>query len=211
MGLEAAIAPLFRLRPIDWQAPNVSEVDAVLLTSANACRLGGEEVGRFVGLPCFAVGETTADAARSAGFEDVRTGPSDAAAALRMMIEDGAERPLHLCGRDHIPLDDPRIVRRIVYAADEAPALPPAAIDAVEEGAVALVHSPRAASLFGKLVDLAGLDRSGTCIAAISDAASASAGLGWRKVAIAARPRDQALLELAAKLCKIGGSDTGKV
>jgi uroporphyrinogen-III synthase len=145
------------------------------------------------------------------GFRTVRTGSSDGAAALRMMIEDGAERPLHLCGRDHVALDDPRIVRRIVYSAEEIPRLPPLAAGAVRNGAVALVHSARAASVFAKLVDEAGLDRSRTCLAAISDAAAASAGIGWRTVAIAPGPRDEALLELAAKLCKIGGSDTGKV
>ena len=211
MGLEATVAPIFHLRPVDWKAPDASEVDSILLTSANACRLGGEQVSRFMSLPCYAVGEATADAARSAGFREIRTGPSDGAAALRMMIGDGAERPLHLCGRDHIPLDSDRILRRIVYAAEEASELPAAAIGAVRHGAVALLHSRRAASLFGKLVDLAGLDRSRTCLAAISDAAAAPAGLGWRKVAIASSPRGQALLELAAKLCKIGGSDTGKV
>jgi uroporphyrinogen-III synthase len=211
MGLEAIVAPLFHLRPVQWEAPDTSEVDSVLLTSANACRLGGDQVAAFADLPCYAVGEATADAARSAGFREVRTGPGNGAAALRMMIADGAERPLHLCARDHLPLGSPRILRRIVYAADAVSALPPAAVGAVRDGAVALVHSPRAASLFAKLVDLAGLDRSGTCLVAISDAAAAPAGFGWRKVATAPRPRDQALLELAAKLCKIGGSDTGKV
>jgi uroporphyrinogen-III synthase len=186
-------------------------VDAVLLTSANACRLGGEQITHFADLPCYAVGAATGDAARSVGFRTVRTGSSDGAAALRMMIEDGAERPLHLCGRDHVALDDPRIVRRIVYSAEEIPRLPALAAGAVRNGAVALVHSPRAASVFAKLVDQAGLDRSRTCLAAISDAAAASAGIGWRTVAIAPGPRDEALLELAAKLCKIGGSDTGKV
>ena len=211
MGLQTVTAPLFDLTAIEWQAPEASEVDSVLLTSATACRLGGDKITRFADLPCYAVGEATAEAARLAGFREVKAGRGDGAAALRMMIEDGAERPLHLCGRDHIPLKDPRIVRRIVYAADEVPALPPAAVGAVRNGAVALVHSPRAASVFGKLVDQAGLDRSGTCLAAISDAAATPAGLGWRKVATATNPSDQALLELAAKLCKIGRSDTGKV
>ena len=210
MGLKAAIAPLFRLRPIEWQAPEAREVDSVLLTSANGCRLGGEQVTRFAGLPCYAVGEATANAARLAGFRKIRTGPSDGAAALRMAIGDGAERPLHLCGRDHIPLDDGRIVRRIVYAAEVVPALPDSAVGAIRQGAVALVHSPRAASAFGTLVDLAGLDRARTCLAAIREAAAALAGPGWRRVATAPLPRDQALLELAAKLCKIGDGDTGK-
>ena len=211
MGLDAAVAPLFHLRPIEWQAPDANEVDCVLLTSANACRLGGDKVARFADLPCYAVGEATAEAARSAGFREVKAGRGDGDAALRMMIEDGAERPLHLCGQNHIPLDRAGIVRRILYAAEEVPALPPPAVAAVQHGTVALVHSPRAASVFGKLVDQAGLDRSTTCLAAISEPAAAAAGTGWRSVATSPRPRDEALLELAAKLCKIGRSDTGKV
>lgn len=211
MGLDSAIAPLFHLRPIEWQSPDPGEVDCVLLTSANACRLGGEQLAALAHLPCYAVGEATAAAARLAGFRHVRTGPSNADAALRMMIENGAERPLHLCGQNHIPLDRAGIVRRILYAAEEVPALPPPAVAAVQHGTVALVHSPRAASVFAKLLDRAALDRSRTYLAAISGAAAAAAGLGWRKVATAPSPRDEALLELAAKLCKIGGSDTGKV
>ncbi|MEA3064722.1 MAG: hypothetical protein QOJ27_1168, partial [Sphingomonadales bacterium] len=39
-------------------------------------------------------------------------------------------------------------------------------------------------------------------VAAISAAAAEAAGEGWAAKAVAAAPRDQALLELAAKLCK---------
>jgi uroporphyrinogen-III synthase len=45
-------------------------------------------------------------------------------------------------------------------------------------------------------------DRAKLILAAISAPVSAAAGGGWREVAIAAAPRDEALLELAAKLCQ---------
>jgi uroporphyrinogen-III synthase len=213
VGLKGAIAPLFHLRPTEWESPEASEVDAVLLTSANAARLGGKKISQLANLPCYAVGEATADAARSAGFTEVRTGTSDGAAALQMMVRHGAKRVLHLCGREHITLADPeaRVVRRVVYAAEQVSTLPALAVEALRACALVLIHSPRAGSVFATLVDQCGLGRGGTRLVAISDAAAAEAGSGWKSVDIAPRPRDEALLELVAKLCKIERCDTGKV
>ena len=102
-----------------------------------------------------------------------------------------------------------QLLRRVVYSSDEVQRLPAQAIGAVRSDAVALLHSPRAALVFGKLMELAGLERRGTSIAAISAAAADAAGTGWRRVATAAQPRDEALLELGAKLCETARSDTG--
>ena len=79
---------------------------------------------------------------------------------------------------------------------------PPMRDAALTGGALVLLHSPRAARLFAELVDGAELARDAVRIAAISPAALAAAGPGWRLAAAAARPRDDALLELAAKLCQ---------
>lgn len=206
IGLDPVVAPLFTVHPLPWTAPET--VEAVLMTSANAARHGREGLKRLLHLPCYAVGEATAAAARSAGFTDVRTGPGDGAAAVTTMAADGVESALHLCGRDHIPLDHPRIAveRRIVYEAVAAEALPEAARAAIGEGAVVLLHSPRAAALFARLVP----ERKGLRAAAISPATAAAAGDGWSIVAAAGTPRDQPLLELAAKLCNSGGDvETG--
>jgi uroporphyrinogen-III synthase len=182
-----------------------------LLTSANAARHGGAGLAPLLGLPCYTVGEATAEAAREAGFREVRTGPGDGAAVLATMAGDGVGRALHLCGRDHLPLEDPAVVleRRTVYAAEEVKALGHDAAEAVRAGALALIHSGRAGATFAALVEQAGLGRANTSIVAISEAAAAAAGAGWRAVHAASRPRDDALLELAAKLCKTGGGDTG--
>lgn len=197
LGLDPIEAPIFSVRPLAWEAPDPARFDAILLTSANAPRHAGPDLAYYLNLPCQAVGETTAEAARAAGFEDVRVGPGDGVAARAAL---GPVRILHLCGRDHIAL--PEVERRLVYAADPVETLPEAAFRALGDRALVLLHSPRAAALFAALVDKAGLDRSTIPIAAISPAAVEAAGPGWKQAAAATIPRDSALLELAAELCQ---------
>jgi uroporphyrinogen-III synthase len=191
LGLRAAVAPLFTVTPVEWDPPEPADFDALLLTSANAARHGGEGLRRYLHLPCYAVGEATAAAARAAGFTEVYVGPSDGAAAL---ADIEGSRVLHLCGRDHVALEREGLVRCVVYASEPVAELPP--VDAH----LALLHSPRAAAVFASLVE----DKSRIRIAAISAAAADAAGEGWLSKHIAEAPRDAALLELAAKLCKRG-------
>ena len=193
MGLDPVVAPLFEIRSVDPGPVDPSAYEALLLTSANGAR---NAPPGMTGLPCFAVGERTAAAARQAGFSDIRIGPGDGAAAAAMIAASGMGRVLHLCGRDHRPLAQAGVTieRRVVYAAE------PTAAERFEGPAVALIHSPRAALRFAGLAG----DKSSIAVAAISFAAAESAGEGWAAKAVAARPRDQALLELAAKLCNHG-------
>jgi uroporphyrinogen-III synthase len=198
LGLDPVVAPLFSIRPLAWTMP-AGAFDAVMLTSANAARHGG--LTSCVALPCYAVGEATAAAARAAGFAAVRTGPADGMALAAMMAGAGVRAALHPCGADHVPLAAPglEIVDLPVYAADPVAALPGEAQAALADGALALLHSPRAAALFARL---AAPWAARTRIAAISPAALAAAGPGWAEATAAPRPRDEALLELAAKLCQ---------
>ena len=191
LGLEPIVAPLFETRPLAWAPPDPGGCDAILLTSANAARLGGEGLRAFLALPCYAVGARTAQAAREAGFADVRTGPSDGAALAALAERDGAKSPLHLGGRDHVALGCATHIA--VYASEPAGAFP-----ADPGEAVVLLHSARAAARFAALAP----DRGTIVVAAISAEVAKAAGGGWRQVAIAATPRDEALLELAAKLCQ---------
>lgn len=191
LGLEPVVAPLFAVRPLAWTPPDPARFDAILLTSANAARLGDDGLERFLSLPCYAVGPRTAAAARAAGFMDVRIGPSDGAALVAMAERDGVRSLLHLGGREHVPLEG--VTHVPVYTADECGALPGDLADMV-----VLLHSPRAASRFASLVQ----DRGGIVVAAISAETAAAAGTGWKQVAVAPAPRDEALLELAASLCE---------
>lgn len=201
-GHDAVAAPLFTIAPCAWDAPAAARHDALMLTSANAVRQAGPALAGYHALPVYAVGAATAAAARAAGFADVRGGAADAAALAATMAGDGITRPLHLAGRDHDARDHPglTIVRRIVYRADPVDRLPAPAAAALGQGAVALLHSPRAAASFARLVDAAGLARAAIPIAAISRKAAAAAGPGWQAIAIAERPDDAALLAAAARL-----------
>lgn len=198
LGLDVVVAPLFSVRPLEWTPPDPAGFDAVMLTSASAARQASDGLAPFRHLPCYAVGEATAAAAIEAGFADVRVGPDDGSSLLLMMADDQVHAVFHPCGQDHLALDLPdiAITRVPVYAAEAAASLP-----APAEGMLALLHSPRAAALFAGLAG----DKSRIRIAAISARTARAAGDGWQAVAIAPRPRDAALLELAAELCQNAG------
>jgi uroporphyrinogen-III synthase len=206
LGLQPLVSPLFTIHPVPWEAPHAGSFDAVLLTSANAARHAGAALRAFTGLACYTVGEATAAAARAAGFVDVRIGPSDGAEAVSALEREGLRHVLHLCGRDYMPLrgSTAAIERRVVYASEPLDALPVPAEHCLAAGAIALIHSPRAGIVFASLVDRARLDRGRIALAAISSAAADAAGAGWLSVVAAERPRDEALLELVAKLCQNG-------
>jgi uroporphyrinogen-III synthase len=200
LGLDPVVAPLFAVRPLTWDPPP-GPFDALLLTSANGARHAGPGLAAYAGLPCFAVGEATAEAAAEAGIAQVRAGASDGVAAVEEMARAGVRRALHLCGREHLALSHRDILfeRCAVYAAEATERLPKAATEALAE-ALVLLHSPRAASLFASFVE----QRQAVRIAAISAAAAEAAGTGWAEVHAAPAPRDEALLELAARLCQTG-------
>jgi uroporphyrinogen-III synthase len=208
LGLTATAAPIFSVGEVAWAPPAPEDFDALLVTSANALRHAGPALAGFTSLPCYAVGEATAKTARAAGFTNVTAGASDAEALLDLVAADGRTRLLHLCGREHRQTGRPglSITRRIVYAAEPASVLPAEASEALQANAVALLHSPRAGALFGQLVDTVRMHRNAIRLAAISDAAASAAGSGWRCLAVASAPSDEALLECAAKLCKTEGA-----
>lgn len=202
-GLTPLIAPLFTARAITWEPPNPADHDAVLMTSAQAARLGGDALSRFIHLPLYAVGGATAEAARTAGFDNIIAGDGDGAAILGIAATQGNQHVLHLAGREHKALSAPgvSVVRRIVYAADAVATLPSEMRPALERGAVVLLHSPRAAAHFATLIDAEHIDRSTIHVAALSPAVRDTAGVGWAAAVSAPSPNDDALLAIAAILC----------
>lgn len=192
MGLDAVTIPFFAVQSIQWDAVEPSDFSGIVATSANAFRHGGEQLEILKGLPVHAVGETTAQAARDAGFTVTTIGEGG-----RFELGDRLPvgRLLHLAGADHLPVGTSEAVA--VYAS--RPIEPPPAIDAA--GAVVMVHSPRAGERLAELVE----ERESTAIAAISDKAARACGSGWEQVEIASSPREPALLALAAKLCQNQG------
>lgn len=193
LGLEAITIPLFKIGPVAWETPQASAFDGLLLTSAQAVRLGGEQLDCLLGLKVYAVGEATADAARIAGFEVATTGK---AGVEELLDEIGTKvRLLHLCGEDRKePAGAAQSIKQVVVyrsTAIEAPDLRGIS------GSVALIHSPRAGMRFAELVE----DRASIALAAISSAAAKAAGSGWESAQSAPKPSDDALLALAVRLC----------
>lgn len=203
LGLTAIAAPIFAVAPVPWDAPDPAGHDALMITSANAVRHGGPALRTYRHLPVYAVGRATAAALQAAGFADIRVGAGDVVALVRHMTQDHVARPLHLSGAQiREPADLPfPVVRRIVYAADPVAHLPEAARAALDDGAVALIHSPRAAHVFAGLLAAAGIVPDSVRIAAISQAAASGV---WADIAIAETPDDAALLAAALTLCQKG-------
>lgn len=165
-------------------------------TSAAAPALGGAGLAALTHLPAYAVGAATGDAARAAGFVDVRVARGDASAVFAQSAGDGIAQLLHLAGADRSPAVIPEGLNVgivTVYAADLVEALPAQGFD------LALLYSARTAAHFTSL--FAG-DRTAVRIAALSPAIAAAAGTGWAAVTVAAEPTEDALFAAARLSCE---------
>lgn len=202
-GLTAIVAPLFTAEPLAWSPPDLAAYDAIMMTSANAARLGGSALRRYARLPGYAVGAATAAGMRAAGFANVTAGTGDADALARLIAAGPHRRLLHPCGEHfRAPASDLAIDHVPVYRSVAADALPDRARQALRAGAAALLHSPRAAALLRKLTDEERIDLREVRLVAISPAAAAAAGPGWRNVAVAPEPTDASMLATARGLCE---------
>lgn len=189
-ALDAIAVPLFEIEALDWEAPDADSFDGLLLTSANAVTSAGD---RLPDLPVYAVGETTADAARAAGLSVAAVGDAGVDRLLASIAPD--LNLLHLCADERrTPAEAPQRITPVpVYRAR-----PVAGPDlSIAEGAVVLIHSPRAGQHFAELSPR----RGSISIAAISPAAAEAAGTGWAAIEWAPEPNDDALLALASRLC----------
>lgn len=203
-GVAAVSCPLFEVRACAWEMPNLSRFDAVMLTSANAVRHGGADLAALRGMSVYAVGEATAAAATAAGLSVVSIGEDDATTLVTRLAAAGVGRVLHLAGRDHRTVSHPavNIEHCIIYEAVETH-VPQHFRELLAENPVLLLHSPRAAA---RLSDLVPDGRDTLSLIAISDNCAAAAGTGWQDVAIAAKKRDDAMIDLAVSLC---GANSG--
>jgi uroporphyrinogen-III synthase len=207
-GLDPVVAPILEIEPVDPGPIDLGDVQAVLATSRNGIDAFARRVKRR-DLPVLAVGDATAELARSLGFRDVVSAAGDGgdlAELARARLDPAAGVLLHPSGedvaRDLAELLGPAgfTVRRIVlYRARPAAALPPAAVTALADPGLAGVvfFSPRTAKVFATLAArvelthrLAGL--TAVCLSpAVAQALDPSP---WRAVRIADRPDSPSLL-----------------
>jgi uroporphyrinogen-III synthase len=208
LGYQPVVAPLLEIRPLRAPLPPSGRMQAILATSGNAIPALPASHRH---LPLFAVGEATAARARAAGFTNVFSADGDAA-ALAALVTRHCHRqagPLMLAtGRGEgaalvadLRAHDFRVNRRVVYAATPVAGLPGVARDAITSGrlAAALFFSAETARHFVRLLQAAGLHealRSMDALAIGKHAAVALQALPWRRIHVAARPNQDAMLAL---------------
>lgn len=198
LGWTPVIQPLLAIRPLPKPEPDLEPFTALAFTSRNG-------VTAFAALtprrdrPVFTVGDATAEAARAAGFADVRSadgaigdltrvllahlGPDDrllAAVAARPVADLGAL----LAGRIAVQ-------SLAVYDAVDTGAAAPDAVDAV------MIHSPRAAEALAALRPAGVADW--TVVAISHQAAAPLKALGIFDLRIAPHPSDGPMLETLGK------------
>jgi uroporphyrinogen-III synthase len=204
------VAPLLRTQTVA-AALGEERFVAVAMTSANAARAlaAHPERAQLTRLPLYAVGCRTAAAARAAGFTDIESARGDLS-ALALLI--GARCPrgplLYLAGADRAgdlaALLSPQGVTvrtLVVYRAVAADRLPYAAATALRQGGIdgVLHFSRRTAEAYLACARAAALLAQALAPVhyCLSDRVSdplAAAGAG--RIAVAARPRESALLAL---------------
>lgn len=190
LGHEAVLTPLLELEAVAWEPP-AELPQALMVTSAAAVRLAGAGVATLRHLPLYAVGAATAEAARGAGFADLRVGESTVQALVEGMASDGITTAVHLAGEDLSAVQLPPVLTldiRTVYRARLQTLGELPSVDWV------LLYSTRTAAHLANEVERLGVARREVSVAAISPAALAAAGPGWQRAVAAASPNEDALL-----------------
>jgi uroporphyrinogen-III synthase len=157
-GHDVVLAPLLRMEPI---ACDIADADygAVVMTSANAARAIATHprCHALILRPAFTVGARTAQAARAAGFGDVRSADGDKATLVALIRAQYADRRplLYLAGEERAGELDPAelgvpVVTAVIYRAVAVEHFPPAVAAALRNGEVGgvLHFSRRTAEAF---------------------------------------------------------------
>jgi uroporphyrinogen-III synthase len=208
-GHSCVIAPLLVVNFFDGPALDLTDVQAILATSANGVRALARRTARR-DVPVFAVGPQTTEAARHAGFAIVKNADGDANALARaVLLWLSADRGLllHACGTNTdgalataLRASGFTVRSAVLYEVVDNAELPPAAREAIADGCVAAVlfYSPRSARVFAACVAAAGLADAasrmlGVCISKATALALTPLAMG--EIRIAQKPNQAALLD----------------
>jgi uroporphyrinogen-III synthase len=208
-GHDVLVAPLLAMLTI--AADSAGPYDGVLMTSVNAARslTAHPRANELTRLPCFTVGNRTAEAARAAGFREVVSadGALDDLVKLVARRVASSGRLLYLAGEDRAGDLASDLARRgirvdtaVVYQAVAAEKLPAHLTQALQQGGLdgALHYSRRSVAT---LLTHAGADALRTivhyCLSA--DVAAPLREAGATRIEVAARPDEASLLALIPK------------
>jgi uroporphyrinogen-III synthase len=147
LGHEVMLAPLLHIEAIDADL-GAGPWAAILLTSANAARaiMAHPRRGELLRLPVVAIGRSSAEAARAAGFADVVSADGDGRDLARLAAARfaGSRLPLlYLAGEDRardvageLAAQGLTVRTVVVYRAASAAALPPDVLALLRQGRI---------------------------------------------------------------------------
>ncbi|MCX7358470.1 MAG: uroporphyrinogen-III synthase [Alphaproteobacteria bacterium] len=196
-GAEAIVAPLLTIVPCGYDT-NTSDAQAIIFTSTNGVRAFPNARGARDQL-VLTVGDATAEAAREAGFNDVRSADGDVnalAALAKRELDPAKGKLIHIAG-DHVAGDlggelraaGFSVERRLAYASVAAFELPPALTQPLD---IVLFHSVRATETFIALGAPNATKLTAGCLsAAVAEAAGKTS---WKRIVTAPYPREDDLL-----------------
>lgn len=200
LGHEPVLAPLLTIEPCAFDT-GLDGAQALLFTSSTGARAyAAGSAARD--LPVLAVGDMTAQAARDAGFADVRSAGGDVealTALVKATIDRAAGKLVHISGAQvagdlvaRLAGAGFNVERRVAYDARAATTLPTGFSEQLD---LVLFHSPRGAAAFVAL-GAPGAERL-TAVCLSSAVAEAARAVAWGRVIVAPAPREDALLRAA--------------
>ena len=208
-GFAAVLAPMLRFEPVASGEID-ADVAGVIVSSANALRAAGAELGPLLKLPLFAVGDHTADEARRIGFAEVISADGDADRLRKRLrkafkTKQGATL-LYLAGADlsrdlagELAEDGFDVITRTTYRMVALSALSPETREAFAANDVEAVlhYSQRSARAFLEAARADGVEISALAVPQCCISANVAAILreaGALRVLVAASPDENALL-----------------
>lgn len=209
-GVEAVIEPLMQIHFHADEPIDLTDVQAILCTSANGVRALAQASGERR-VPLFAVGDATAACARAEGFGMVESAAGNADDLVRLAAErlDPRQgRLLHVAGQvaagnltEALGKRGFAVERRVLYEARPVTELNLSAVRALRGGTIdfAMFFSPRTAAVFVTLAGTAGVADSCETVAALSISPATDAALApiqWLDRRVADRPNQPALLHM---------------
>ena len=198
IGHDPVVAPVIETRPARFGLEDLAEAGALAVTSQAGVAALAEFAPKFCGLPVFAVGDATAEAARGAGFEQVysASGRVDdlvalilAHPALGTIVHASARQPAGDLVGDLVRAGQPAR-RLVVYeTVPTAIAAMPEAVEAI------MIHSAQAAKAVAAMIlphQTATLRLYGLS----TDAVLPLAAFNFAKIAVARFANEESILSL---------------
>lgn len=212
-GYAGIIEPLLSIVSTDMPQPDLSEIQALMITSANALtalEAGDYELDSLLSMPCFCVGPRTAEKASLFGFRKIYSSASDGTALAQLIsqsLHNKKKAVLHITGRDtdskaHDTLQSLGFAVQPwpIYQAVPTRQLSPHSVRLIQENKVGVVtvFSVRTAETLKAMLQKYKLEACCKELIAIGLSSAVTdtlSSLAWRKLITAPTPTEDAVLD----------------